>query len=201
MAQAAKESVAASVTKNGHVMRHPVNRTARLRRPVRRQHQLRRRPGASKRPALVARFEGGNPVLAVWAVSERKTDRALGCRAALIGCEVAPSAQVQLTRQPNKFGTHAMACIKQCRLAFAQRRCRTRRAMVDVRPAMLDALRYAGRAQRLRREGACASIVLLSCLHSFETTEQYFITILDARTQTKRRSAFCVPWFSPCPPE
>ena len=64
-----------------------------------------------------------------------------------------------------------MACIEQCRLAFAQRRCRTRcamvdvrPAMVDVRPAMLDALRYAGRAQRLRRERACASIVLYLCL-------------------------------------
>ena len=31
-----------------------------------------------------------------------------------------------------------MACIEQCRLAFAQRRCRTRRAMLDVRPAMVD---------------------------------------------------------------
>ena len=184
MAQAAKESVAASVTKNGHVMRHPVNRTARLRRPVRRQHQLRRRPGASKRPAVVARFEGGNPVLAVWAVSERKTDRALGCRAALIGCEVAPSAQVQLTRQPNKFGTHAMACIEQCRLAFAQRRCRTRRAMVDVRPAMVDvrpamvdvrpamldvrpamlgALRYAGRVRKDFAESARAPASCYCC--------------------------------------
>ena len=81
-----------------------------------------------------------------------------------------------------------MACIEQCRLAFAQRRCRTRRAMVDVRPAMVDvrpamvdvrpamlgALRYAGtRAQRLRRKRACASMVLLLCLNYFETAEQY----------------------------
>ena len=79
-----------------------------------------------------------------------------------------------------------MACIKQCRLAFAQRRCRTRRAMVDVRPAMVDvrpamvdvrpamlgALRYAGACERLRRKRACASMVLLLCLNYFETAEQ-----------------------------
>ena len=58
-----------------------------------------------------------------------------------------------------------------------------RPAMVDVRPAMVDALRYAGRAQRLRRERACASIVLLLCLDYFETAEQYHY--LGRHTQTK----------------
>ena len=70
-----------------------------------------------------------------------------------------------------------MACIEQCRLAFAQRRCRTRRAMVDVRPAMVDvrpamvdvrpamlgALRYAGRVRKDFAESARASGTSACC--------------------------------------